>query len=451
MRPWLSLMIVLGACTAGADSSVSQGGDFSVTVEQSEAMDTVATVRWTTEAAGTSWIEFGEDESYGQRTKVSTTTSTEHAVLLAGLPVASTVHWRAASEVDGTVLYSGDQTLKTSPAPSSAPSFTLSADTTAQSDLIVLPVLASHSYVLVLDRRGRVVWYTDYDYLDHSFPKATLSRDGRSILYSSYNSDRTIDDSKIIRMSLDQSTIEEILTPGGHHDFVELPDGNLAYLKLEVRQVEGQDVVGDSIVELDASGGFVREIWNAWDAIPEDLYLDDDSGFYPQGIDWLHGNSLNYLEDRDSFLYSSRSLSTAYEIDHTTGAVLNSIGAWGDWTLTSGTSFEQQHQPKLSPTGTLLVFDNTTSEDFSAAREYELDEAAKSYHEIWSHRSVSGNWCFLMGDVHRYDDGNTLVSFGTVGYLTEVDGDGDEAWRLDAEVGSILGFIHSLDGLGGPL
>lgn len=430
-------LILLLAC-AGPD-------ELEATVVQAERIDSVLTVSFQTDAASVGWVEWGDSAAYGHATPRSDARA-EHHVRVAGLPVASTVHWRAAVEIDGVVACSADATVETSPAPPETPGFTLRTADAPDDDFIAVPTVGQASAVVLLDRQGRVTWYkTAGD--GRLITNASFSRDGTSVLYGAYGAQHDTDQGTIERVSLDQEDITSITTPAAHHDFVELPEGGYAYLKIDVRDYGGQTIVGDSIVELDADGDLVREVWNSWDVWTPDLPCVDTEGFYPQGCDWLHGNALSYDEAGDQYVYSARNLNTVVFIDRESGAINQSVGQFG--TLDVDVPFRGEHSSQVTPQGTLLVFDNGADEDHSSVREYQLGETLAE--QVWSTSTRSGQWCFLLGDQHRYDDGDTLISWGTVGYLAEVDPAGEEVWRVEADVGNIVGFLDVAPTLGGEV
>ncbi|MBI3956493.1 MAG: fibronectin type III domain-containing protein [Candidatus Kerfeldbacteria bacterium] len=83
-------------------------------VRATDITETTAIIRWTTNEAATSRVEYGLTPSYGTTTVEDPLLVTDHAVLLAGLTAGTTYHYRVHS-VDGSlnVAASGDQTLAT--------------------------------------------------------------------------------------------------------------------------------------------------------------------------------------------------------------------------------------------------------------------------------------------------------------------------------------------------
>ncbi len=436
----LSLLGCL-ACDPG------DAGDFEVTVVRSEVVPTVFTVTWTSEEAGIGWVEFGPDEDYGRATATEAEDTTEHRIVVAGVPAASVWHLRAVTESGGVQYASADVEIESGAASPSLPTFTASGKRKHGGNLIA-PVFSDHPFVLGLDGEGRYTWWWEGESND-VYTRARLSLDGTAIVFNRFDEDRSIDRGAIFRVSLDGTEAQEIPAELSHHDFVELPEGGYAYLKIDVREYgEGRVIVGDSVVEIDETGTLVSEVWNAWDewTPPDDL----SNGFYPQGEDWLHCNTIEYDAERGVYLVSVRNESMVMELDRATGEILWTLGGEdSSLELASGTAFEHQHAPLRDETG-MLVFDNRDGESRSYVRHYAIDEAAGTYTEDWTYAGPEGNWIALLGDVIPYDDGNMLIAWGTGGFINEIDAEGNQNWRADAEFGHIVGFLDSVETLGGP-
>jgi len=137
-----------------------------------------------------------------------------------------------------------------------------------------------------------------------------------------------------------------------HHDIEPLPNGNV--LAIAARSYSAEQGIRngrnpntitnelqiDGILEIEPTGKFTGELvweWNAFDHIVQDFdstkfnygnvaenkgkldinySLNNDSGLE----DWLHLNAVEYNTDLDQILFSSRSTSEIYIIDHSTTA-----------------------------------------------------------------------------------------------------------------------------------
>lgn len=456
MRTTLPFLLVAAACRHDA-------ADFDATAEIAEEMPTVAWVRWTTPDAGTSWVEFGTTDELGRTTVPGTVATTEHEVLLGGLPTEREIWWRAYTQVGDEVLQGALQTLRTGDTPGGLPDIEPYDDDQpdlADGGFTMVPLLGfdeEDGWVLVLDQEGDLVWWLDSGADDKSITEAWLSEDGTSILYCIASSDRDVDIGTVYRVRLDGTPLSETVTPLAHHDFIELPGGGLAYLYADIRPyafADGeQDVVGDAIVEIDEGGTELRTIWSTWDFLDEIPMMDpaDDSGFYPQGLDWTHANNLVYHPEDDTYLLSLRNMDRLLKIDRKTGAILWQLGGdQSDFQQTSGRAFVGQHSPSWTDDGTLLLFDNGDfPAEYSKVVEFEVDEDARTFGEIWSYDGGGNHQTVLMGDADRLGNGNTFVSWGSAGRVEEVTPDGTLAVRTDLGVGTVLGFSNHLEAFGG--
>ena len=72
--------------------------------------------------------------------------------------------------------------------------------------------------------------------------------------------------------------------------------------------------------------------------------------------------------------------------------------------------------------------------------EYDFDPDAGLAEEIWSYSPTPSIYSFVLGDVARMDDGDTLVTWSASGQIDRVTADGEATWTLNTPVGYVLGF-----------
>ncbi len=103
-----------------------------------------------------------------------------------------------------------------------------------------------------------------------------------------------------------------------HHDIGFGPDGEI----LALAEVPGQQDVEDRLLSVDLDSGEVTELVN-FSSLLEDYYDitrpvgPSDDFFWQAGErDWIHLNSLDYLEEEDSILLSSRETSTILKLSN---------------------------------------------------------------------------------------------------------------------------------------
>lgn len=439
LGPWLSMFACAGGCL-GPDV-----GDFVLTVEPAAAMPAVAVATWFTGEAGTSYLEYGPDENYGFRTTESTEATTEHRWVVPGFPSAATWHVRAYTVVDGETLVSADTTFASGSLPTNVPTF--ATDGSRQHPGWVLTtLLGSEPYAVILNDRGQYTWSYAGTH-ETVFTRARISLDGTAVVFNSFAEDREVDAGSIVRVSFDGSEVTETRSVLGHHDFVELPEGGYAYIAIDIREYDGRTIVGDSIVEVSVDGAETRVVWTSWDSwTPPDERMS--MSFYPQGEDWIHGNTLEYSPTDRAYLLSMHNRNSVARIDRDSGEILWELGGeTSDFALTSGTAFAKQHGPSLVG-DQFFVYDNTESGCCSYARGYAMDHAALTYEEIWTIQGKKGFRAQQFGQVIRYDDGATFIDWGSAAYFSELDADDVQVWRADVEFGTIPTYVQPLTELG---
>jgi len=285
-----------------------------------------------------------------------------------------------------------------------------------------------------------------------------------------------------------------------HHDIEYLPGGNVLILAWEKKTFEeavaaGRDpsllandtLLPEHIVEVRQTGPTTGDIvweWHLWDHLIQDFdstknnfgvvedhpELVDLNYILGPRADWNHANSVQYNEDLDQIIISSRSFDEFWIIDHSTTTIeaaghtggKNGMGGdilyrWGNpETYRAGDSTDQrlfkQHDahwidPGLPGEGNILVFNNGTGR---------LDGNYSSIDEIVPPVDVDGNYApILPGEAHgpenaswiyaadpvsgffarrisgaqRQPNGNTLICSGVKGRLFEVTNNGDIVWE----------------------
>jgi hypothetical protein len=430
----LTAFLLLTAC---------QNGDFRAEAALSETVSTVATVEFDWPEAGTAWVEWGPSQELGHTTVPGRSAGPRHTVLLAGLPTKTPVVARAVLEVDGVRYRSDTFRLRTGDAPDDLPDVEVNQDVDAPAPTLGYAVTTSigiPSSVVIYDQDGSPVWWHQPDG-GFVVTQAYVDDSGTEVWLNLANVDFNIDAGAVRRVRLDGTVLEEFRTPLSHHDFVRRGDGDLSYLAVDLRDVQGVPVVGDALVEV--TDGESRTVWSAFDSFdPSGLDPADDSGFYPQGFDWTHCNS--FVEDpAGGYTVSIRNLSRVVRV--VDGAVDWSIGgpeSLAPVEVTRGLS--EQHAPSWTEEGTLLLFDNgdaTEEGAYSRVVEYEVDPAAGTYRERWSFDDDRRRLAYLLGDVERMpESGHTLVAWGSAGVLQEVDDASRVVWQLETGIGHALAF-----------
>jgi hypothetical protein len=247
------------------------------------------------------------------------------------------------------------------------------------------------------------------------------------------------DDSEIVEVSLDGEEESSIEIPLLAHDFVELPDGTIAAIVVEYRESGGDRIRGDQIVEV-PPGGDPRVVWSAWDCFDPSVDIGDDTM-----TGWTFANALDYHADEDAYFLGTRNLSGIVKISRETWDCELVFGGAASTIEIAATSERFLHQHQFDWQGDrVVVFDNDGATGrVSRVLEYEVDLVRGVAEEVWQYTAEPPVFCFVLGDVTRFDDGDTFVSWSTAGQLELVTPEGDVRWKLNSELGYAFGF-HTL-------
>lgn len=447
----LTLLLLLACETevlceaAPLDSGPVLTGDdvaLDVTAEISEYVHTVVIVRWTTAEATVGRVEFGRDESYGQVTNL-TASGTEHEVLLLGMTADTEVHFRVLAGVDGSELPTRDYSITTLSLPSGMPQAIVSGEVTDQWAYQVVPFQGSVKYVTILDTLGNVIWYYQ-PATDGVLMKSVLTHDRKAVLLGNAGAEGRVDLSQLEWISLDGSTVTTVAAPQFDHDLIELPDGTVGMISVEtITRDDGTFWSADRIVEYAPDGTFT-EIFNAWDQLdPEGLGFELRSN-------WTHANGIEYSATDDSYYLSMKEIGSLAKIPRSTGVpdwILN--GVFNEFEFLDGAEVgAMQHQFEVLGEGHLLLFDNGPPErGYSRAVEWQLDTDAMTATQLWEYVRVPPIYIYAKGDVHRFADESTQVTWSTSGEIQLVDTSGSLLWQLNLPLGNAITFVQPVQSL----
>lgn len=433
-------MLGLGLVLSGCTGSITEVTDFSVDV--SEAVVTVATASWVTDSEVAVVLEYGETDAFGMETPATSDSS----IPVLGLR-ADTTYMARLRTTDEEPQYSKTVTFTTGPLPNVLPTLTATGEADEPFYMAVPVLTDGQAWPAIIDNAGNYVWY-HIDETGLDVYRTQLSVDGKSVLYNAGSvSGDPADDSKLFRVSLDGTSVEEIVLPLLAHDFVELPDGTIAAMVTEYREVEieGETYTfrGDQIVEV-ARDGSQQLAWSAWDCF--DPTEETGENFDPEDEehDWTFGNAIDYDPVDDVYYQGMRNFSSIARIDRQSGSCEWVFGTHGATVEPDGNSDIFQHQHQFDIDGdNIVVFDNDGStEPTSRVLEYRLDAAAGTAEQVWSYTPPSNLYTFVLGDVHRFDDGDTLVTWSVLGQIDRVSADGESIWTVNSSLGYAFGFNY---------
>ena len=139
-------------------------------------------------------------------------------------------------------------------------------------------------------------------------------------------------------------------------------------------------------------------------------------------LNWMHGNSIEIDYD-DNIIVSNRAMSEAIKFDRLTGELIWRLGGpVSDFTFINDTyeGPSKQHDVRRLDNGNLMIFDNQSvssanSDDRkSRISEYSLNEDSMTATLVWEYFHPEEHLALNQGCSQRLDNGNTLISWGTV-------------------------------------
>lgn len=362
------------------------------------------------------------------------------------LKPASQYDWTLSARLGDETISVEAEPFSTGGPPATLPTFSFTAheDGAVMEGHMVTSILSIPSAAVIIDEDGDYVWWrlaTDHGLVT----RARLSLDGEAVLFldpiETTGEDTTY---ALTRVSLDGAEITQL--PGGegsHHDFVEVSPGLTVQIQHDSREVDGEIIKGDRLVEV-SSDGSERVVWSVWDHLS---YRPEQQVPY---LDWTHANALDYDPDEDALTVSLCSFSTLYHLDRETGAVLWKLGGQdSDFRLSDPSEdlFTRQHQFERTDDG-IIVFDNQAFEQQeSRVIEYVLDLDAGTATERLRHLTDPPVYTHGLGDVSRLPDGRTRVVWSAQGLIQELSEDGELRWELQASLGGGIGYVTWTDSL----
>lgn len=278
-----------------------------------------------------------------------------------------------------------------------------------------------------------------------------------------------------------------------HHDVEVLPNGNILMLAWEKKTeaealaagrssglLDNGELWPDTVIEVAPTGSYGGTIvweWHVWDHLIQDADPEIDNygtvDDHPEKIDinytqsgpndgiadWNHCNAVDYNEELDQILISSRNFSEIWIIDHDTtteeaaGSAGDLLYRWGNpQAYDDGDASDQQlfvqHNANwidddLPGGGDILIFNNGTGRsdgNYSSVVEIVPPLAADGSYTnglpleptwIYTNSVATNFYSSRISGAQRQKNGNTLICEGTERYAFEVTSDGGLVWAYD--------------------
>ena len=217
------------------------------------------------------------------------------------------------------------------------------------------------------------------------------------------------------------------VTPGGdvvweyedmyhHHDAQWLPNGHILYAAAADVPVKKWDKQSDIIREVNRKGEVVWE-WRAWEHLKQEDWpihecFNDD-----------HWPMINGVHQHGKLVYLSlRTTSGIIAVNKETKSI--------EWEL-KYPFVAQQHDPSITPDGTLICFDNGNIRPSSIHHSRIVEYDIKTKELVWSYVDEMPPAFFspYMGSVQRLWNDNTMICESAFGRIFEVTPEGETVWE----------------------
>jgi hypothetical protein len=279
---------------------------------------------------------------------------------------------------------------------------------------------------LILDNRGRVVWFLPVDRRGVTDFRAQRYR-GRPVL--TWWRGKSADGKRLGRYSIYDTSYRLVadLRPGNGlsgdmHEF-KITSRNTALMTLSHRvRVKTRNVLEGAFQEVDIRSGRVLFEWHSVGhvALTESYYRLPRTP--DRTYDYFHINTIEV--DRDgNFLVSARNTHTVYKINRKTGRVMWRLGGKrSDFALGKGVRFGWQHDVRRQSDGTLTMFDNEAAPRLrkqSRGLVLRVNERRRIVTLAHSFVHTPPLVAVDQGNMQKLPNGNYVVGWGHQPYVTE--------------------------------
>ena len=229
---------------------------------------------------------------------------------------------------------------------------------------------------------------------------------------------------------------QEYSLPGGyHHDYDELPSGNLLVASDDFNNPSG--TVEDYIVELDRTTGNIVKTFDLKDVLP----MEEGKSENWINYDWFHNNSVWYDEATNSITLSGRHQDAVINIDYESGQLNWIVGDPTNWSeeyqkyffTPVGDDFEwqwSQHAAMITPEGYVFILDNGNNkskvkEEYVSAEDsytrgvmYKIDTDEMTIEQVWEYGKERGSEFYspYISDVDYIEKDHYIVHSGGIVY-----------------------------------
>ena len=361
--------------------------------------------------------------------------STNHYLPIYGL-YADAANTVKISYRDSVTEINKELTITTDPLPANLATPTeVAADKSQLTNDLYFYTPSSQGYAVAYDVNGDVRWYLD----QQATWEINRLRNGHLLISTERLVNTPYYTTGLYEMDLLGKVYTEYNLPGGyHHDYFEMPNGNLLVATNDFDNEHG--TVEDIIVELDRSTGNIVKTFDLKDVLPMDQGQSENWSSY----DWFHNNSVWYDEKTGTIILSGRHQDAVVALDYNTGKLKWIIGDptnWGEeyqqyFFTPVGDNFEwqwSQHAAMVTPEGYIFLLDNGNNKSklkdsyvpaensYSRGVMYKIDTSNMTIEQIWQYGKERGSEFYspYISDVDYLGPNHYIVHSGGI---VKVDG-----------------------------
>ena len=477
----LAVSVAVSGCGLGADES----GPVSVSVVPGPHSTLSAIVQIDAEEPVRPVVTATAEDGHAITIEAPTDAARHHAVPLVGMRAEQRYDIDLGDDGD-LVDASTGLSFTTGPLPDDLPEVVAEADERATPGFTLFNASAGDGEIehpgniIAVDEAGEVVWYhqaarsmADVRQLDDGTiiynHDSTGARqiDVLGNLVGEWTTRSRVDAGRLSSEGAPLYSDDAIVvdTVRLHHEVAhQLPSGNFLALGMEVRQIDGfgpdicgpddpldpgpRPIRGDIVIEFTPDGEIVKQlpILDAVDPVTvpgvaicetrRDPFVNDNEPF----VDWTHGNSAEVFDAANLVLVSARHLNQVLALrweddaDGPAGELVWALGEGGDFDLSGGEWFVQQHAPEWLDDGSILIYDNGTERPgtvpgggsappYSRAVIYRVEPPAApgergSARQIWEHVAVGPEgdpeYADFLGDADLIGEDHVLITHGAM-------------------------------------
>jgi hypothetical protein len=420
-----------------------------MTLEPSELVPTVATLRWRTATPMNAYVTIMLDGEPPRRMIASETPQTLHEAVLLGIPEGYTATF-VVEVFDKTISgESQEMTYEAGMLDPDIPRPMLSGTQPplTEGGFFVTTIMKDNQYtwLAILDPAGRLVWAMQD--IEHTGHRARLLPDGSGVAWLWWRWKSPEGGIHAARFDGTQQWRVSANTLHQDFDFIDSQTALiLGWEEVEQETDEGPiTLFSDRVVKVQ-SDGEITEVWRLLDDVPyAPTSGQRPSTQVPGTLDWAH---VNHLDLHDGVLYmTALNLNAVMTVDPATWQLTDLIEGnpeGGD------PLFDAPHSAWPTPDGLLMLSHREPQGEDQCSEVFTIQADAQG---ATRSSTLPVEDCYhldYLGNAQPLPGGDVLVDWSHMGILSAISSDGLERRDLRLPMGGFFGYAEWVPGLGSP-